>query len=438
MRPRTQRVTAAALAIGVGIALAGCSGGGTATGTGSVPAEAEYDGPAVEISFWNGWTGGAAPTIVPQLIQEFNDTHDNITVSNNAIEWGDIADKMPLAIKGGKGPDIAVLHGDDVATYAAQGLLLETDDVIDALGYSEDDFPSGLFSADTYNDTTYGVPWSVTPLGLYVNTSVLTDAGLDPANLPTDKESYLEMLDTLKAAGVQGEWVDGYVFTGTFEFQSLLWQFGGDLYNDDVTEATFNSDAGVEALTWMTDLVDQGYSPANVAQDANFNALISGDTAFSWNGIWQTTNEALQNVEWTAVPVPQIGTEQAVWSSSTHWVFPNNKGADPNKSAAAATFVKWMNDNSARWAETGELPAQNSVREDPQLIADHPALEPFLGELEYAHYETAAPGITAATALVTVAINEALAGQKTPKQALDDAATKADQILKQNAAQYGG
>ena len=63
----------------------------------------------------------------------------------------------------------------------------------------------------------------------------------------------------------EGNVDDGYVFTGTFEFQSLIWQFGGDLYNEDVTEATFNSEAGVKALTWMTDMVDKGYSPPNVA-----------------------------------------------------------------------------------------------------------------------------------------------------------------------------
>jgi multiple sugar transport system substrate-binding protein len=119
-------------------------------------------------------------------------------------------------------------------------------------------------------------------------------------------------------------------------------------------------------------------------------------------------------------------------------MFPANKGQDPNKSAAAATFVKWMNDNSAGWAETGELPAQNTVREDPALLENYPALEPFLGELEYAHFETSSPGITAATALITTAVNEAVQGKKSAKEALDDAAKKADQILEQNKQQYGG
>ncbi|TDN90813.1 ABC transporter substrate-binding protein [Microbacterium sp. BK668] len=434
MKKAFVRALGIAAAVGLGVALTGC--GGSSGTTGAVSGDGEYDGPKVDITFWHGWTGGAAPTLVPKLIEQFNSEHDNIVVKNVPQEWGDIAAKMPLAIKAGKGPDVAVLHGDDLATYAAQKLLLNADDIVDGLGYTADDFPPGVFEAGDYKDTQYAIPWSVTPLGLFVNMEVLGQAGI--TEIPTDQESYTAALEALKNVGVQGEWVDGYVFTGTFEFESLLWQFGGDLYNEDVTQATFNSEAGVQALTWMTDLVKDGYSPANVAQDGNIKALLAGQTAFNWNGVWQTTNSAFADLDWQAAPVPQIGTEQAVWSSSTHWVFPANKGQDADKTAAAATFVKWMNDNSAGWAETGELPADNEVRNDPTLVQNYPNLQPFMDELEYAHYETVSPGITEANALITTAINEALTGKKSPQEALDDAAKKADQILKQNQAKYGG
>jgi multiple sugar transport system substrate-binding protein len=435
-----RRVLAATLATAVVATLAGCGGntsGGSSNGSALVTG-GDYKGPAVTISFWNGWTGGAAPVLVPKLIEKFNASQKKITVKDVPMEWAAIAAKMPLAVKAGKGPDVSVAHGDDLATYAAQGLVLKSDKIVSSLGYTASDFPKGVFDAGNYKGSQYAIPWSVTPLGLYVNKSVLKQAGLDPAAVPTDKESYLKSLDALKAAGVQGDWVDGYVFTGTFEFESLLWQFGGSPYNKDVSQATFNSDAGVQALTWMTDLVKNGYSPAKVAQDGNFNALLAGKNAFNWNGVWQTTNNAFPKIEWAAAPVPQIGSEKAVWSSSTHWIFMNNKGQDKNKTAAAATFVKWMNDNSAGWAATGELPADNKVRNDPSLLTTYPNLKPFLDELPYARYETVSPGINAANATITTAVNDAVLGKKSPKQALDDAATQADQLLKQNKSQYGG
>lgn len=429
-----RRALGASIALAVGITVSGCASGGN-NGGGGVSGDGEYTGPDVEVTFWHGWTGGAAPKIVPELVDEFNAEHDNITVKAVPQEWGDIAAKMPLAIKAGKGPDVAVLHGDDLATYAAQNLLLNADGIVEGLGYTADDFPPGVYDKGNYDGVQYAVPWSVTPLGLYVNKEVLAQAGI--TDIPTDQESYLAALEALKDVGVQGEWVDGYVFTGTFEFESLIWQFGGELYNEDVTEATFNSEAGVEALTWMTDLVKDGYSPANVAQDGNIKALLANKTAFNWNGVWQTTNEAFEDLDWAAAPVPQIGTEKAVWSSSTHWVFPANKGQDENKTQAASVFVKWMNDNSLGWAETGELPAANSVREDPALLETYPNLQPFMDELEYARYETVAPGITEANAQIQLALADALSGKKTPQKALDDAKAKADKILEQNRAKYG-
>ncbi|MET0885008.1 MAG: ABC transporter substrate-binding protein [Mycetocola sp.] len=433
-KPWARRAIGAGIALAVGIAMSGCAASGGSSGS-AVSGDGEYSGPDVEVTFWHGWTDGAAPTIVPKLIEQFNSEHDNITIKAVPQEWGDIAAKMPLAIKAGKGPDVAVLHGDDLATYAAQNLLLDSGAIIDGLGYTADDFPQGVFDKGNFRDAQYAVPWSVTPLGLYVNKTVLAKAGI--TEIPTDEASYTAALEALKGAGVAGEWVDGYVFTGTFEFQSLIWQFGGDLYNEDVTEATFNSEAGVKALTWMTDMVDKGYSPPNVAQDGNIKALIGGETAFNWNGVWQTTNTAFADLDWAAAPVPQIGDEKAVWSSSTHWVFPSNKGQDENKTAAASVFVKWMNDNSLGWAETGELPAANAVREDPSLLEEYPNLAPFMDELEYAHYETVSPGIAEANAQITLALNEALTGKKDPQTALDDAADKANQIIKSNQAKYG-
>ena len=429
------RAVAAAVTVGLGLALTAC--GSNAGSGGAEVSSGDYTGPKVTISFWNGWTGGAAPVLVPKLIDKFNSEHKNIVVKDVPMQWSDIAQKMPLAVKAGKGPDVAVGHGDDIATYAAQGLVLKADSIVKSLGYSASDFPEGLMDAGKYNGAQYAVPWSVTPLGLYVNKDVLQKAGVDPSSIPADKASYEAALAKLKSAGVQGEWVDGFVFTGTFEFESLLWQFGGDLFDKPVTKATFNSEAGVKALTWMTDLIKNGYSPANVAQDGNINALIAGKTAFNWNGVWQTTNTAFGKLNWQAVAVPQIGTQKAVWSSSTHWMFMNNKGQDKNKTAAAATFVKWMNDNSADWPKTGELPAKNSVRDDPKLVKDYPALKPFLDELPYAHYEATAPGITSVEATITTAVNEAITGKKSPQQALDDAVAKANALIKQNKDTYG-
>ncbi len=425
--------TAALLAAAtLGACSGGSSGGSTDAGSG------DYKGPKVTVAFWNGFTGGNALQLVPKLIDQFNSEHPNIVVKSSPMQWDDLDAKMPLALKAGKGPDLAVAHGEDVATYAAQGLVLPADKTVKTLGYSEDDFPTSVLASGRYDGHQYGLPWSVTPLGLFINRTALSEAGLDPNTAPTDAASTKQALEALKAAGRQGEWVSGYRYNDGLEFESLLWQFGGDLFSKDLTKPTFNSDAGVQALTYMTDKIKDGYSPPNVAEGGTLKAFITGDSAFSWQGVWSTSDPALQGVDWTATAVPLIGTQRAVRTGSTDWMFMRNKNQDKNKTAAAVTFVQWMNAHSLDWASTGELPALNSVREDPELLQKYPKLAPFIGELPYARYYPAKPGIGAVIKLITPGIDEAMLGKKTPKQALDDAAVQAEQLLKRNESQYGG
>ena len=192
----------------------------------------------------------------------------------------------------------------------------------------------------------------------------------------------------------------------------------------------------MKALTWMVDLINDGYSPATAA-DGAWNSLIAGESAISWNGVWMASDPALAEITWSTSPLPQIGDQQAVWSSSTHWVFPQNSGQDSNKTAAAVTFVNWMNEHSMDWSGV-ELPAVNEIRNSPELVEAHPQAQPFLDELEYAHFETTAPGITTITPILLTEVSNALLLKKSPQEALDAAAEKANQQLEQNAKQYGG
>ena len=429
-------IAATAVIVLTGAGLTACSSSGS---TAQVDAGGgNYDGPKVTVSFWNGFTGGNALDLVPKLITQFNSENPNIVVKSSPMQWADLDAKMPLALKAGKGPDLAVAHGEDVATYAAQGLVIPADETMKTLGYTESEFPPGVVAAGNYAGKQYGIPWSITPLGLYVNKAALSNAGLDPNTAPTDAASMTAALAQLKAAGAEGLWVSGYRYTDGLMFESLLWQYGGELFNDDLTASAFNSDAGVKALTYMTDMIKDGYSPPNVAEGGTLKAFITGDSAFSWQGVWTSSDPSFATVDWTAIPVPQIGTEKAVRTGSTHWMFMQNKNQDPNKTAAAVTFVQWMNEHSMDWASSSELPALNTVREDPALLKTYPVLAPFIDSLSFSRYYPSKPGIGNVIKLITPAISEAMLGKKTPKQALDDAAVTANQLLERNASQYGG
>lgn len=251
--------------VGSALALAACSSSSKPPGAGGPPpggnGGSAYNGPKVTIKFWNGFTGADGDT-AKKMIGEFNAQTSNIHVDMAVYKWEDFFQKLPAAVQSGNGPDVAAMHLDDMPTQAAQQVIVPIDDVATALGPEESDFSPAVWQGGMYNGKRYAIPVDVHCLGLYYNKTVMASAGLDPAKPPQTGDEYIAALETLKGKGIQGSWVPPFQFTGGFWFESLLWQFGADAFDQDVTKATWDSDAGVQALTWMVELIDKGLQPA--------------------------------------------------------------------------------------------------------------------------------------------------------------------------------
>ncbi len=424
---------------GAGLLLAGCGGGSQnnpAVQASGGDGGKTYDGPKVELAFWNGFTGGDGP-YMRQLVEQFSAEHKNINVSMNTVEWLDYYQKVPAAVRSGEGPDVGIMHADQLGTNAARGVVIPLDDVENALGFKESDFAPVVWKAGIYNNKRYGIPLDMHPLGFYYNKGTMEKAGLNPDKPPQTNDEYMAALEELKGKGIQGHWVSPFPFTGTLTFMSSLWQFGGDLYNEDTTKATFNSDAGVKALTWMVDLVQKGYSPKNVSQDAEYTAFQNGDNAFMWNGIWNINPfEEIDSLEWGATQLPQIGTEKGAWSGSHNFVIMQKRPLDPNKVNASKVFINWISQQSIAWAKAGQVPARKAVRESEefQSLKWQPK---FAEEIPYVHFIPPVPGIAdVQPSTFDRAVNEAVLLKTDPKPALDAAASRADQLLEENRQKY--
>jgi multiple sugar transport system substrate-binding protein len=330
------------------------------------------------------------------------------------------------------------MHVDDIPTNAARGVVVPIDDVAKALGLEENDFSPVLWKGSIWNGKRYGIPLDIHPLGMYYNKDVLEKGGLDPDKPPQTHDDYMAALDALKAKGIQGHWVPPFPFTGTFQFESVLWQNGGQTFSDDAKTAAFDSQAGIDAMTWLRDLVTKGYSPANVGQDADYVAFKQGKSAFCWNGIWQVADaDKAPGLHYGVAPIPQIGTKQkAAWTNAHMFTLIKQKSNDTNKMAAAQTFINWISTNSLEWAKSGKVPARASVRDSAGFKAVT-ELQPFAEELPYVHFPALAPGVSDAAAQIDIAVSNAILGKKSVADALHSAAQQANKVLKDNASKYG-
>lgn len=428
-----------ALTGGVGSAMALAACGGTSTPP-TAPAGgnggASYNGPKVQIAFWNGFTGSDGQT-AQKMVDQFNAATPNIHVQMNVYRWEDFFSKLPAAVQSGNGPDVAAMHLDDMPTQAAQNVIVPLDDVAKALGLKESDFSPAVWKGGIYKGKRYGIPIDVHDLGLFYNKTVMQQAGLDPDKPPQNKDDYMAALDILKGKGIQGSWVPPFQFTGGFMFESLLWQFGGDIFDSGVTKATWDSDAGVQALSWMVDLVKKGYSPANVGQDADYLALKNGKNVFNWQGIWQVNDVAtLKTFEIGTAQLPKIGPNGGVWGNSHQFVLPRKTSNDANKANASRYFISWFTKNANTWAQSAKVPARKDLVDSAEFKS-MTALQSFAADVQYVHYPPSVPGMGDVLTELYNSVNNAVLLKQDPAGALKDSAQRATKILQDNKKKYG-
>lgn len=443
MKPHLSRRGLLGLGVGAGgaVLLGACGDDGpnpvVGGGKNAQPASTAYTGPNVALTFWNGFTGGDGP-VMKSLVDRFNSENPNIKVTMNVYEWADYYQKVPAAVSTGNGPDLGIMHVEQVATNAARGVVLPLDDLAASLQLKEEDFSPPVWRAGVYNDKRYAIPLDVHPQGMFYNKDVLKKAGLDPENPPKNNDEYLKALDALKSKGIQGHWATPFPFTGTHQFESLTWQFGGQLFDEQATKPLYAEAPGVQALTWLVDLVKNGYSPKNVAQDADLIALQNGKAAFNWNGIWTiNTLKAVKGLNWGVSALPTIGSQPAAWAGSHNFVQFKQRTPDQNKLQAGKVFINFISKNSIEWAKGGQVPARKEIREGAEFkgLKEQAAIG---SQIDNLHFPPSVPGIPDAMATIDTAVNEAVLLRKEPGKALADAAAKAAQILEQNRKKYGG
>ena len=404
---------------------------GETEGSGEVAGGDTTCGP-VELQYWNPFTGPDGP-YMGEMVNQFNAEHPDIQVTMTS--QGEYYTQLQTAAAAGTLPDIAIVHADQVATQAFRNVLSPIDDMVAEMGLDGSDFPEAVWNAGEVAGRRYSIPLDIHPMTMFYNADMLREAGFE--NPPTTGEEFVEMAAAMTTNGTKG-----FDITGGFPvrqiFEMLLAQFGGQPFNEDGTEATWNSEAGVQALQWMKD-AQTNWSDPNLEVDAELAAFKAGTVGLIWNGIWQTTNVTGDAVEFDgrATAVPQIGPQPAVWAGSHQFTLPIQANPDPCKREAAGVFIQYILDNSVTWAQAGQIPASSSVRssEEFQAVMPQAAIAP---SVENAVFPPSVPGITDAYAPLDDTVGSIMNGTATDIQAaLDDAAARAKEILDQNAATYG-
>ena len=335
--------------------------------------------------------------------------------------------KLLLAAAAGRLPDVASIDSFWLPLFAAGGHLQPLNEY-----WPESDRADFLpFTIDTLSDPSGRI------LGLWHETDCRV-LFYRKDLVPVPPRTWDELLQTA-AAIARDRRIAGYLYNagrweGTvFDNLAMFWGQGGEL-TDAAGRPIFgmppHRERLINVLGFLRDTVRTGASPRTVLANTDYHQLIgaaiAGDVAMFLGGNWQLKELAAglapdEFARWDIAPIPQLRADQfSTGTGGWVWVV---FARDPAKRRAAAEFILDVESpaHAARIsAATGHLPVRRSVYRESPAFADR-WFSRFGEMLAFGKARPAAPIYDAISRELQLAIGDAIAGTKTPQQAVDAA-----------------
>lgn len=393
-----KRIFSLILMLGVGlVALSGCGSKGE------------------EVVFWNPFAGADGETF-QALVDGFNEENKGeffINSQTTANDGNAYYDKIKTSAQSGDGPDIAIMHIDQLPQYQKNGIIYPwTDQELSAMNINTDEFSQSIVDSATIDQSLYAVPLDTHPLVLWVNTDLLPED-----KIPTNYKQVVELAKQGKAGSYQFA-VPNNPFIQNRLLYSVFLQNGIDIVDETGTKVLYNTPEAEEILQKMQDAAAADYTPT--AGEDVVNMFKLGEVSTVFEGIWMKNAWAEAGLNTVAVPVSGLfGETPANWASSHTFVKMNNE-MTPEKEAAVSAFIGYIEANAADWASAGQIPANENARSSEEFKAMEPQYSLSQSMDIYKFYPSVETQDTTWNAFEAYA-NEVYLGQKTPKEALDAA-----------------
>lgn len=302
-------------------------------------------------------------------------------------------------------------------------------------------FPTA-WNVVTRNGKAYGLPWLLDTKYLFYNKDILKQAGFDKP--PATWEELVLQAKAIKDKGLVEfpiVWSWKQAEAAICDFTALLYGNGGK-FLDESGKPVFNDEKGVATLSWMKQTIDDGLTnPASVSdlEGDVVNVFNSGKAAFALNWLFMydgsnfdsSVSQVVGNVGITTIPVfeSMAGSlkSASVDGSSGFSIAATSKNVD-----AAYKYVEFLTSESVQMKYSSkQLPIWTTAYEGDNLktleaaTRSNPITVPaFKEQFAYAVLRPNIPYYMEGSTALQLALQEALTGAKSPKEALDAVAAK--------------
>lgn len=390
----------------------------------AMPASAELSG-TIRYSTWGSV---AEKEINEAIIAAFEEENPGCKVELEYIP-DQYTQKIDTMFLGGEAPDVIYGHPHYFAGWAANGLLMNLNDMFEQEKdfFYGPDFTTSMYDMFKYKGDHVGTINGHDSFLLFYNKTLFDEAGVA---YPTEDWTW----DDFVAAGqkLTKETESGKQYACTFDeynLNAILYSFGGDLYDDmnNPTKVVADSPDTVAALQFIQDCISKyGIAPDTKDLKQVGGSFQTGKIAMEITGAWAVaTNARIEDFEWDCAMVPlREGYPRRV---SAYYAGYAVNAATQNPELAKA-FAKYFQSDRAQklLCEMGLITVINN-----NIASSEPALK-GPGAPEHAYYRvTTAPLATNGYAMLTnreetmikvisPAIERLLAGTTTAEQCSKD------------------
>jgi multiple sugar transport system substrate-binding protein len=328
------------------------------------------------------WTPNWGEPRARELAAKFEAANPDIKVNLEITVSDGLPARIQTALVSGSPPDLIEAQHGWVAPYAQADLVLPLDDVLQ----DKDDYIPAALDYDTWDGKLWGIPYRIETHGVFYNKGMFKEAGLDPEKPP---QTWTELVDAAKKLTHGDQY--GFAITGGGEFGNtvfrslpFIWMNGGSIISDDMTKATVNEPAAVEAVKFYTDmLVTHQVSPPSTLQNdgtANRRLFIAKTVAIYQSGqfdVGSIRKEAPDiDIGVMMIPHPE-GKDTAAIIGGWSFIIPK----DAKNPEDTKKFVQFLASSENMGFFTDTFPARKSSMEmerfkDP-ILANFKAMLPF-------------------------------------------------------------
>jgi multiple sugar transport system substrate-binding protein len=180
-----------------------------------------------------------------------------VKVNFSETPYGEAHQKQLLAYQQGDGQfDVAQFDNTFLAPFGAAKAMTPLDDFLSkSTEYDIADFSKGQQDYGKYDGKTLGLTLSTEPMIQWYRTDIYDALGLKPA---TTWDQYLANAKAVKESGKGDGVLMGFGPNVSWWFMTLVWSFGGHLY-DDSLKPTVNTPEAVKATEYLKSLLQ--YAP---------------------------------------------------------------------------------------------------------------------------------------------------------------------------------